>query len=94
MFLVFGPNVASGHSSNIFVEETAIQYCKKMIKPILEGRITSIDVQAAASDKYNAGIQNSLKGTVWNGCSSYYNQDGGKNVGTLTSKNFIGSNRC
>jgi hypothetical protein len=39
-----------------------------------------VDVRADAQKVFNAQVQKSLEGTVWaSGCTSWYQQDGGKN---------------
>ncbi|KAF8323891.1 FAD/NAD-P-binding domain-containing protein, partial [Clavulina sp. PMI_390] len=88
MFIVLGPNVASGHGSAIFVMECQVNYALQLVKPILSGETEAVEVTEDATDKYNAVIQSHLKDTAWASCFSYYNQQGGKNVamypGSLT----------
>jgi hypothetical protein len=83
-----GPNVASGHGSAIFVEEVQANYIAQIIKPILiDGTVRSIVVKPEANEAYNDQLQSKLRGTVWNSCISYYNQNtkGAKNVGESES---------
>lgn len=45
----------------------------KLIKPVVEGSVSSFEVTPQASDEYNAEIQRKLSTYVWNsGCASWY----------------------
>lgn len=59
--------------------ENGVNYSLRLIKPILQGEATSIDVKPDAEEQYTDQIQKDLKATVWfSGCNSWYNraQDG------------------
>lgn len=55
--------------------ENSINYSLRLIKPILQGKATSVDVKLDAEKQYIDQIQTDLKGTVFNsGCGSWYNR--------------------
>ncbi|KAF3047859.1 hypothetical protein E8E11_006020 [Didymella keratinophila] len=78
MFLIFGPNTATGHSSVVMASENMVNYSLKFIKLILNGEVSTVDVKKEAEIAYTTEMQKALKDTVWqSGCSSwYYTKDG------------------
>jgi len=76
LFMLLGPNVATGHASVIFSEEAQINYMLRMVKPIIEGKVKSFEVKSSASAAYNQEIQVRLSKSVWTGCNSYYRSGG------------------
>jgi predicted ATPase len=55
----------------------------KLIKPLIKkgSVIREISVKDKATDDYNDWLQKSVGTTVWSSCVSWYNLQGGKNVG-------------
>lgn len=78
MFLIFGPNTATGHSSVFMASENMVNYSLKFIKLVLNGEARTVDVKKEAEMAYTNEMQEALKDTVWrSGCSSwYYTKDG------------------
>lgn len=78
MFLIFGPNTATGHSSVVMTSENMVNYSLNFIKLVLNGEASTVDVKKEAEIAYTNEIQKALKNTVWrSGCSSwYYTEDG------------------
>ena len=72
LFMVFGPNVASGHASILFVIETQVNLIMQLIKPILHREIAAITIKRDACDAYNERIQRRLGKTTFTQCMSYY----------------------
>ncbi|KAI0973653.1 hypothetical protein F4678DRAFT_486828 [Xylaria arbuscula] len=78
-FMLLGPNSATGHTSGLMAIENSINYALRVIKPILDGEATIIDLKPQAELEYTNRVQGALDKTVWNsGCSSWYVQDDGK----------------
>ncbi|CAH0045222.1 unnamed protein product [Clonostachys solani] len=73
-FMILGPNTLTGHSSALLASENAINYSLRLIKPILDGEATTVDVRREAEARYNRKIQAALQDTVWlsGGCSNWY----------------------
>ncbi|XBQ92897.1 hypothetical protein V6000_008380 [Aspergillus fumigatus] len=84
LFLSFGPNTATGHSSVIFAVENAVNYSLNFIKPILEGRVSWFEVKENAERDWTDKVQRSLQGTVFRrgACTSWYQTDEGWNSST------------
>ncbi|KAI9675859.1 MAG: hypothetical protein M1822_008868 [Bathelium mastoideum] len=78
-FLVSGPNTFTGHTSIILASESIIKYIIRMIKPILRGDATSVEVKKDAVDRWTNSVQEDLKKTVFTGCGSWYQDDKGDN---------------
>jgi cation diffusion facilitator CzcD-associated flavoprotein CzcO len=69
LFLIFGPNTATGHSSVVMASEYSLNF----IKLILNGDAKTVDVKKEAEMAYTAEMQEALKDTVWrSGCASWY----------------------
>ena len=67
-----GPNTATGHTSVIFSEESQIPHILQLLAPVHSGAFTAVVPTDAATDKYNAMLQERLKNTVWTQCASWY----------------------
>ena len=73
-FTIFGPNTATGHSSVILATENMVNYTIKLIKPVLAGDATTVEVKESAERGWAKEIQSKLNDTVWHkgGCQSWY----------------------
>ncbi|KAF9564392.1 FAD/NAD(P)-binding domain-containing protein [Agrocybe pediades] len=71
-YILLGPNVASGHASVIFSEESQINLAVQLIRPVVEGKAKSFEITDEATEKYNDWLQNRLQSSVWTDCVSYY----------------------
>ncbi|KAL8896353.1 MAG: hypothetical protein Q9192_003143 [Flavoplaca navasiana] len=77
LFIVFGPNTATGHSSVILASENMVEYNIKMIKKILHGDVKTIEVKKDAEVAWTKIVQERNKGSVFNnGCQNWYQRDG------------------
>ncbi|KAF9265495.1 FAD/NAD(P)-binding domain-containing protein [Marasmius fiardii PR-910] len=72
LFVLLGPNVATGHASVIFSQECQIQMALQLIKPVIDGRIQSVEITEKANNDYNNWLQSRLDDSVWKECNSYY----------------------
>jgi cation diffusion facilitator CzcD-associated flavoprotein CzcO len=80
MFQLVGPNTGLGHNSIIFMIEAQVHYILEMMKVMHKQKADFVDVRADAQKAFNDQVQKNLEGTVWSsGCTSWYQQDGGKN---------------
>lgn len=80
-FVMLGPNVGNGHGSVSTLIELLSDYVVGGIEAAEAAGASSIEVKQHVQDAWNAEIQDSLRGTVWNdgGCSSYYIDGTGRN---------------
>ncbi|EEH34998.2 monooxygenase [Paracoccidioides lutzii Pb01] len=75
-FMLLGPNSATGYTSALIASENTINYALRILKPILTGKATSVDIKQQAEKSYADKVQAALKETVFNagGCQSWYIQ--------------------
>jgi cation diffusion facilitator CzcD-associated flavoprotein CzcO len=80
-FVMLGPNVGNGHGSVSTLIELLADYCVRGIESAERVGASSIEVKPHVQNVWNAQVQDSLRGTVWNdgGCSSYYIDSTGRN---------------
>ncbi|KAJ7232049.1 hypothetical protein B0H12DRAFT_1029168, partial [Mycena haematopus] len=82
LFMLGGPNTATGHTSVLHTEELQISYILQLVKPIVDGLVSSIDVTPRATDAYNDLIHARLSRSVFMECLSWYRTGG---VGKVSS---------
>ncbi|KAL7938361.1 hypothetical protein V8C35DRAFT_150824 [Trichoderma chlorosporum] len=74
-FMILGPNTLTGHTSTIMAAENSINYALRVIKPVIQGQATAVDVKLDAEKQYTHQVQTDLTGMVWHsGCNSWYNR--------------------
>jgi cation diffusion facilitator CzcD-associated flavoprotein CzcO len=78
LFMIAGPNTTTGHTSVIFTEELQIDYIIQLVKPILDGLVSSMTVTPRATDAYNDLIHKRLSRSVFMDCISWYRTGGGE----------------
>lgn len=73
-FTIFGPNTATGHSSVILASENMVNLALKLMKPVLEGKVETVEVKREAEVAWARDIQAKCKQTVFHqgGCHSWY----------------------
>ncbi|KAL8771159.1 MAG: hypothetical protein Q9209_003330 [Squamulea sp. 1 TL-2023] len=77
LFIIFGPNTATGHSSVILASENMVEYSLKLIKKILHGDVSTIEVKKESEVAWTKLVQERNKKSVFNGgCQSWYQRDG------------------
>ena len=81
LFIIFGPNTATGHSSVILASENMVEYTVKFIKRILKGDVKTFEVKKEKEVAWSEKMQSGLKSTVWHtgGCHSWYKTTNGWN---------------
>ena len=82
LFLIFGPNTATGHSSVILASENMVEYTLKFIKKILKGDVKTFEVKKEKEIAWTEKMQLGLQSTVWHagGCHSWYKTANGWNA--------------
>lgn len=80
-FMLLGPNVGNGHGSVTTLVELLSDYIVRGIELTETIGARSVEVKPHVQEIWNAQVQDSLRGTVWNdgGCSSYYIDVNGRN---------------
>lgn len=78
LFLMLGPNTATGHTSTLLFIEPQVQLVMRALQVLRERRW--LDVKATVVDSFNAELQQRLTGSVWMQCSNWYRAASGRNV--------------
>lgn len=82
LFIIFGPNTATGHSSVILASENMVEYTVKVVKMILHGDVAIAEIKKESEVAWTKTVQERLKRTVFNsGCHSWYQTDGWNSTG-------------
>ena len=72
LFMVAGPNIASGHASVVFAIETQVALIAQLVRPVLRRDVAAVAVTRGACAAYNAALQRRLAATTFTRCASYY----------------------
>ena len=78
LFLLLGPNTATGHTSTLFYIEAACAHALACMRRVLDDGQRAIEVRDDAMRAHNAALQARLDGSVWTRCSSWYRLPDGR----------------
>jgi cation diffusion facilitator CzcD-associated flavoprotein CzcO len=80
LFLLVGPNTGLGHTSMIHVIESQLRYVREALAVMRDRGIAAIEPAADAQRRWNAALQERMRGTVWatGGCASWYQDEHGR----------------
>ncbi len=78
-FMLYGPNTNLGHNSIVYMIESQIAHVMRCIRAMDRAGAAAIEPDAQRFDRYNRHIQQRLRQTVWNGCTSWYVDANGHN---------------
>ncbi|TFW22379.1 NAD(P)/FAD-dependent oxidoreductase [Massilia arenosa] len=79
-FMLYGPNTNLGHNSIIYMLESQIAHVLRCWRALKEKQARSIEVRPGPSAQFQASVQTGLGHSVWQGCRSWYLDDGGRNT--------------
>jgi cation diffusion facilitator CzcD-associated flavoprotein CzcO len=90
MIFVIGPNMGLGHSSMVYMAESAINYLSSALRELDQYDIATFEVRSEVQQAYNAQLQLRMKKTIWTrgGCSSWYLDEHGNNTTLWPSFTF------
>ncbi|CAG8141758.1 unnamed protein product [Penicillium salamii] len=79
--LLFGPNTFPAHNSVLFASEVQVEYlARTLLAPIIDHRISSLEVKSTSENQWVNALQTELKGSVFEaGCSNWYINPHGRN---------------
>ncbi|MDX6225823.1 MAG: hypothetical protein QOE64_2199 [Frankiales bacterium] len=82
LFLVVGPNTGLGHSSQLFMIESQVEYVVQALEHARREQAQVLEVRAEAEARWNTQVQRRMRRTVWvvGGCSSWYLDARGRNT--------------
>lgn len=79
LFFLLGPNSALGHNSVLLMIEAQVQHVLSALEQLDHAR--TLEVTAAAQERFIAEIDQRLTGTAWvGGCHSWYLNPRGENI--------------
>jgi cyclohexanone monooxygenase len=90
MVFLIGPNMGLGHSSMVYMAESAINYLDSALRAMDEHGLATFEVRADVEQAYNKRIQRRMKRTIWTrgGCASWYLDKNGNNTTLWPSFTF------
>ncbi|KAF8843419.1 FAD/NAD(P)-binding domain-containing protein [Paxillus ammoniavirescens] len=74
-YMLAGPNTGTP-TSTLFVEEVQVTYSLQLVKPVLDGLVSSFTAKADATDAYNAKLQERISRSVHTQCYSWQRTGG------------------
>ncbi|KAL2861236.1 flavin-containing monooxygenase [Aspergillus lucknowensis] len=73
-FYLLGPNSGRAHTSTLFAIENHTHLILRVVRPILEGRASSVEVKRESEVRYNQQLQSAIEKTVFtDSCGTYFN---------------------
>lgn len=78
-FMLYGPNTNLGHNSIIYMLESQIAHVMRCLKAADQAGASTVEVDAQRHARFNRTIQDRLRATVWQGCTSWYVDANGHN---------------
>ena len=80
LFLMLGPNTATGHTSTLLFIEPGVRWALQAMQQVQQRGARSIDLKPAVMQAFNNALQTRLNGSVWSQCRSWYRADNGRNI--------------
>lgn len=78
LFLMLGPNTATGHTSTLLYVEPQVRFVIDAIGRTAAAGRKTFAVRRDAFDLHNASLQARLQGSVWSQCRSWYRTESGR----------------
>ena len=78
LFLMLGPNTATGHTSTLLYIEPEVDHAIACMRSVRDGGQRWIDVRPEALREHNRALQARLATSVWSQCRSWYRLDNGR----------------
>jgi cation diffusion facilitator CzcD-associated flavoprotein CzcO/acetyl esterase/lipase len=80
LFLMLGPNTATGHTSTLLFIEPAVRYAIQCMQHLQARKLRWLDLRPEVYRAHNEMLQARLRGSVWTTCQSWYRTEAGKVV--------------
>ncbi|KAL3475125.1 hypothetical protein BJX99DRAFT_259741 [Aspergillus californicus] len=73
-FYLLGPNCGRAHTSTLFAIENYTHLILRLIRPVLEGRASAVEVKRESEWRYNEVLHDAIEKTVFtDSCGTYFN---------------------
>jgi cyclohexanone monooxygenase len=79
-FMLYGPNTALGHNSALYMIESQIAHVMRCLRTMHDRGASAVEVDAGRYRRHDQRIQRRLGASVWNGCTSWYQDETGRNT--------------
>ena len=80
LWLMLGPNTATGHTSTLLYIEPGVRWAITAMHEVQRRGARWMDLRPAVMAAFNDALQARLQGSVWSTCSSWYRADNGRNI--------------
>ena len=80
LFLMLGPNTATGHTSTLLFIEPQVDFVLRSLAELERRGQAWLDVRRETQDGFNTELQARLANSVWMQCRSWYRAASGRNV--------------
>ena len=80
LFLMLGPNTATGHTSALLFIEPGVRWALQAMQQVQQQGARFIDLKPAVMQAFNDALQARLQRSVWSQCRSWYRADSGRNI--------------
>jgi len=80
LFLMLGPNTATGHTSTLLYIEPQVAFVLRAMREVQRRKSRWLDVKADVMAAFNDELQRRLAPTVWMQCQSWYRAANGRNL--------------
>ena len=80
LFLMLGPNTATGHTSTLLFIEPGVRWALQAMAELRRRNQRWLDLKPEVMQAFNDALQARLATSVWSGCRSWYRADSGRNI--------------
>jgi cation diffusion facilitator CzcD-associated flavoprotein CzcO len=80
LFVMLGPNTATGHTSTLLYIEPGVQWALQAMAEVQRRGARWLALKPAAMAAFNSRLQARLAPLVWSGCRSWYRGHSGRNI--------------
>jgi cyclohexanone monooxygenase len=82
MVFLIGPNMGLGHSSMVYMAESAINYLASALATMQRRNLATFEIRDDVQQRYNDQLQQRMGRTIWTtgGCASWYLDAHGRNT--------------
>lgn len=80
LFLVYGPNTNTGHTSVVLFHEAQARYLVQAVRHLRRHPGAALEVRPEVDGRYDAELQERLAASVWTTCTSWYRTATGRVV--------------
>ncbi len=80
LFLMLGPNTATGHTSTLLYIEPQVDFVLRAMREVKRRNTRWLDVKPEVMAGFNEELERRLGPSVWSQCRSWYRAESGRNV--------------